>query len=88
MKFNLKNRPRFYPPKSISGYTKEERGILDTFERWFDGFEKELRERYRADCQLRIGDIAADARAFLIESIFALEPEDILAVDSSGDEQR
>jgi len=39
MKYNLKNRPRPYTTRKNP--TKEEVAFL----RWFEGFEKELRER-------------------------------------------
>jgi len=38
MKFNLKNRPRH------KGYTATTREFVADEEKWFEGFEKELRE--------------------------------------------
>ena len=43
MKFNLKNRPKLM--KTILGYSYSD---VCKFEKWFEGFEKELREKLKS----------------------------------------
>jgi hypothetical protein len=52
MKFNLKNRPKLGPSKSIAGWTPQE----EMFEDWFKGLEKELRELLGKTSDMAIDD--------------------------------
>jgi len=75
MKYNLKNRPRYEKVKNVGSpdwYTHHKD------EEWFDGFEKELREKYAKLCKKRIWDIAADHQCFLIEELLDAEADEIL----------
>jgi hypothetical protein len=84
MKFNLKNRPRKEEQKLfITNYGKIKAPPIfkfdeDAVEQWFEGFEKELREKYAKLCKKRIWDIAADHQCFLIEELLDAEADEIL----------
>jgi len=43
MKFNLKNRPKWQDDEEVQA--NEKRDIIWNYNEWFEGFEKELRER-------------------------------------------